>query len=266
MKRFYDKNNNRLVYIGRHANIEYWDNHWDKNNIDKMYPKRISRFDYVINTTKKYLKAGSLVLEGGCGIGQQVFKLQNENYKTIGVDYAKRTIEILKKAKPELDIRLGDVRNLDFKDNFFDGYWSFGVIEHFFSGYYEILNEMHRVIKPGGYLFLTFPHMSILRKLKVQKNKYTLWQNNEKELKTFYQFALDEKIVINDFEKLDFKLINTNHLDGLKGLKDEMVFMKKTLQKIYNSRNFFGLAVSKIISLFFGRFSSHSILLILQKQ
>lgn len=266
MIRFYDNKNNRLVYTGKASNADYWDSHWDKNNIEKLYRKHISPFDYIINTTKKYLKPGSLILEGGCGTGQQVFKLQNAGYKAIGVDYAEKTIEIVKKTKPELDIRFGDVRKLDFENAFFDGYWSFGVIEHFYCGYEEIINEMQRVLKPGAYLFITFPHMSRLRKIKARKNKYLEWKNNENEINNFYQFALDEKKVISDLEKLNFKLIKKQHLSGIKGLKDEMKFLKNTLQKIYDSRSFFGLAGSKIISIIFRRFSSHTILLVLKKQ
>ena len=263
MKRYYDKENNRLIYIGKASNQEYWDAHWNKNTIEKLYPKQISPFDYVINTTKKYLSKDSLILEGGCGTGQQVFKLQKSGFKAIGIDYAKKTIETVKKTMSELDIRLGDVRSLDFPDNYFNGYWSFGVIEHFYKGYEEIINEMYRVLKPGGYLFITFPHMSKLRKLKAKKNKYPLWENNN--IDNFYQFALDESTVIKDLEKLNFKLINKQHLSGIKGLKDEINFIKKTLQKIFDSRSFFGMALSKIISGIFNRFSSHSVLLVFRK-
>lgn len=264
MKRYFDKKNNRLVYIGKASSANYWDAHWDKNTIEKQYPKKKSPFDYVINTTKKYLKHGSLIIEGGCGVGQQVFKLKNEGYKATGIDYAKKTIGIVKKAKPELDIRLGDVRNLDFSDNYFDAYWSLGVIEHFYYGYNEVINEMYRVLKPQAYLFITFPHMSKFRKRKAKKNKYPLWKSNN--IDDFYQFALDENMVIKDLEKINFQIIEKKHLNGIKGLKDEISFSKKMFQKIYDSRNIFGLIISKIISLIFNRFSSHSILLILQKQ
>jgi ubiquinone/menaquinone biosynthesis C-methylase UbiE len=265
MKRYYDKINKRLIYTGQSSNSEYWDKHWDKNTIEKLYPKRIYPTDYVINTTKKYLLKGSLILEGGCGTGQQVFKLQKSGYKVIGIDYAERTVEIVKKAKPELDIRLGDVRELDFPDNYFDAYWSFGVIEHFYNGYDEIIKEMYRVIKPAGYLFITFPHMSKLRKIKAKNGKYPKWEEKEELLDNFYQFVLDENAVIKDLENLDFKLIKKQHLSGIKGLKDEVKALKKPLQKIFDSRSFFGMAFSKIISMIFNRFSSHSILLVLQK-
>ncbi len=266
MNRYYDKENNRLVYSGQSSTSENWDKHWNKNSIEKLYPKKISPFDYVINNTKKYLPPGSLILEGGCGTGQQVFKLQKSGYRVIGIDYAEKTVEIVKKTKPELDIRLGDVRKLNFPDSYFDGYWSFGVIEHFYKGYDEILKEMYRVLKPKGILLVTFPHMNKLRKIKTRKGKYPFLKQDNEMIKNFWQFALDEKRVIKDFKNSDFRLIKKQHLAGLKGLKDEISCCKKLLQKIYDSRTFFGLVTAKIISIIFNRFSSHSILLILQKQ
>jgi len=266
VKQYYDIKNKRLVYTGNASNSDFWDKHWKQNTIEKLYPKKISPFDYLISTTKKYLPAESFILEGGCGTGQQVFKLQKSGYKVTGIDYAEKTVETVKKAKPELDIRLGDVRKTDFPDNYFDGYWSFGVIEHFYKGYNEILNEMYRILKPDGFLFITFPHMSRLRKIKARKNKYPVWKNSEKEIKNFYQFALDEKKVTTDLQKIGFKLIKKQHLSGIKGLKDEVKVLKKPLQKIYDSRRFFGLATAKIISVLFANFSSHSILLVLQKK
>lgn len=266
MKRFYDQKNNRLVYVGKASNPEYWNAHWDKNTIEKLYPKRIYPFDYIVANTKKYLPAGSLILEGGCGTGQQVYKLQKSGYEVIGIDYAQKTVETVKQAKPELDIRYGDVRKLEFENNFFDGYWSFGVIEHFYKGYEKIMNEMHRVLKPGGYLFITFPYMSRLRKIKAKNNKYPIWEIQQHNIENFYQFALDKNKVITDFENIGFKLIKKQHLSGLKGLKDEIEVLKKPLQKIYDNRSLIGLVSAKIVSTIFNRFSSHSILLVLRKK
>jgi len=42
---------------------------------------------------------------------------------------------------------------LKFPNNFFDGYWTLGVIEHFWEGYNQIIEEAKRVIKPGDIYF-----------------------------------------------------------------------------------------------------------------
>ena len=67
---------------------------------------------------------------------------------------------------PDLNIETGDITNLVFGNSEFDGYWSLGVVEHLESGAGKAFDEMARVIKENGYLFITFPHMSKLRKIK----------------------------------------------------------------------------------------------------
>ena len=53
-------------------------------------------------------------------------------------------------------VALGD--DLPFKDNTLDYVLTSHVIEHFFDPV-KALREWHRVIKPGGYIFIIAPHM-----------------------------------------------------------------------------------------------------------
>ncbi len=60
----------------------------------------------------------------------------------------------------------GDIRDLPTPDGFFDGYLSFGVIEHFPQGQEQILAEAARVVRPGGLLLLSVPALNGYRKLR----------------------------------------------------------------------------------------------------
>lgn len=263
--KYYDKKNKRLVYVSNKATSNFWDEQWSKKDINQIYSQKIYSFDPLIKFTKKYLpNKKSIILEGGCGLGQNVHKLNKIGYnETIGLDYAKETIKLIEKFKPKLNVVFGDVMKLPFKDNYLDGYWSFGVIEHFYDGYKPIADEMSRTIKKGGYLFLVFPHMSKLRKLKAKLGFYPKW--NGKNKKDFYQFGLDEKLVTKNFESLGFKLVDIDYRTAIKGLKDEVLILKPILDKIYKSNSFLCRSISYLISKLFARFSSHSILLILKK-
>ena len=79
-----------------------------------------------------------------------------------------------------------DVRNLNFDDGFFDGYWSLGVIEHFYEGYERIIKEVNRVIKRNGFVFLTFPSLSFLRKFKSKWGLYVDYHESINGLKIVY--------------------------------------------------------------------------------
>ena len=218
-----------------------------------------------IPAVKEYLPKGSLVLEGGCGRGNLVHALNYHGYQAIGIDFAERTVKKINEAAPELDIRIGDVRNLPIEDDKLDGYISGGVIEHFWDGYDEILSEMARTIKNGGYLFITFPSMSPLRKLKTRFNLYpeANKQDLENQQKKFYQFALSENKVINELQENGFTLLKKKKVDGIKGFKDEVSLFKPILQIIYDGKTFYPLR--QILDSVFKQFAFHMSFLIMKK-
>jgi ubiquinone/menaquinone biosynthesis C-methylase UbiE len=248
MQKLYDKNKNRLVYINKSATSDFWDKHWANGDFSKVIYSTPN--SWIVKVTKKYLPVNSKILEGGCGPANHVHALNKHNYNVIGLDYAKNTVKNIKKEAPELDIVLGDVFNLPFKDNSFDGYWSLGVIEHFWDGYDIILDEMRRIIKSNGYLFLTFPQMSSLRKMKAKNNKYNILSIDKTEPSGFYQFALDPVNVINDVQKRGFNLVSKTSRDGFKGIKDEITSLNSSLSLISNSKLKINSLAKKIVSKF----------------
>lgn len=260
MERFLDED--RLVYIGKLSDSKYWDEHWASENFESKI-RKIDRF--VVFYTKKFLKKGANIVEGGCGRGDKVYSLQIAGYNTVGVDYAEDTIEKIKKNAPELNVLHGDIREMPFQDEVFDGYWSLGVIEHFYDGYDLIASEMYRVLKKNGYLFITVPAMSPLRRLKAFFGAYRKYQHSKENQDNFYQFVLSPNSIIKKFESFGFGLEYKTYADGIKGLKDEVGFLKKPLQKIYDSNNFFLRVARKALNLIFSQFSGHIVLLVLKK-
>lgn len=263
--RYYDPSNERLVYFGRKANAFFWENHWQKHDLQNVltFPPQ-NRF--VVNTTSKYLPLGSKIIEGGCGMGDKSYALHKTGFDAYGIDITENTIKIIHKAWPELKIVAGDVRKLPFERDFFDGYWSCGVIEHFYNGYAEILQEMARIIRRQGYLFLTFPAMSFLRKIKIKKGGYAFFEETKIDLNGFYQFVLDPEKVKNDFKECGFEIVEEQWQAGLKGLKDEMIFLKSFLQKIHDGSSIFSKSIHKGLNLFLSRWTGHAIFIVLQKK
>ena len=265
MQRYYDQFNQQLIYIGRAATEHFWDAQWQSTDFRKAITKTPN--SWIARTTKKYLPLGSHILEGGCGQGNHVYALQQQGFKAVGLDYAPLTVEKLWQYAPELTIKLGDVRELPFPDNSFDGYWSLGVIEHFWDGYDTIANEIRRVIKPGGYLFLTFPCMSFLRIKKAQRGLYPYWENGLLEPDGFYQFALNPASVNRAFSNLDFHLIQEKGFASIKGIKDEVTYLEKQLQIFYDSRAFTARVIKRVIDpLLLPYLFGHSRFMILKKK
>jgi len=262
---YFDPKYHRLVFINTRTNPLFWDQHWRKYNIQKLYPPKFSSFDLVIKYTKKFLPPGSRILEGGCGRGQNVYKLCKEGYIAEGIDYADETVREAKKYFPQLNVQKRDIRHTRFPDNYFDGYWSIGVIEHYYRGYGEIIDEMARVLKKNGFLFISFPWMSPLRKMKAKLNLYPLWEEKLELQKNFYQFALNANCVKKNIKKRGFIFIEQHYLDGTKGIKDECSITKPLLQKLYDSPRPVMRALNFSLSLLSSRITSHSLLCIFQK-
>jgi len=266
VKRFYDSVNDRLVYVDNKANECFWDVHWNKYDIEQAI-KLATLNRLILVPTHKYLFKGAQILEGGCGLGQNVWSLQKNGYDAYGIDYAEDTVKKVNAVIPELKVSCCDVRRLKFENDFFDGYWSLGVVEHFYEGFDTIAHEMNRVIKPGGYLFLTFPCMSKFRRRKVRLGKYKIWKENPSELDNFYQFALPEESVISHFLNDGFTLIEKKSIGGLKGFKDEIEHKEaqRLLQKLYDSGNIVSRVLAWGLDQLLAPFAGHCKLLVFRK-
>jgi len=253
-----------LAFYREKATPEFWDKHW--SGVDLQTTLRKSTDDRLfIPLVKKHLPQKSVVLEGGCGTGHIVHALKYQGFQAIGIDFAEQTIQKVKEAAPELDVRVGDMFALDLPDNALDGYVSVGVIEHFWDGYEEIAREMHRTLKTGGFLFVSFPYMSPLRRLKVALGLYPFQesaaQNDQRE--RFYQFALNDGTVRADLESLGFQLIEKLTFSGIKGFKDEVALLKPFLQQVYDGK--YGWRKRQNLNRLLLPFTSHSALLVMKK-
>lgn len=216
---YFDRTGQRLIFTLSRPSPEFWDSRWESiwNVRDSVLGTRGS---FVSDRVKWFLApSDGLILEGGCGNGQEVAALYNNGYKVTGVDFAPRTVERLHAEVPGLDIQFADVRCLPFPDSYFAGYISLGVIEHFAEGYDGVAIEMARVLKPGGYLFISFPHMSGIRRLKARLGLYKKWSGPLPA--DFYQFAFRTETVFVDFEKAGFSIVLVLPFSGFRGTMSE---------------------------------------------
>jgi SAM-dependent methyltransferase len=255
----------QLIFISGRSNPEFWDSRWVIDNTIKEKALR-TKSTQVTQITQRYLNVtDGPILEGGCGAGGAVFSLGNNGYRVIGMDYAQNTLRLLKHYLPKLEIIVGDVRALPFRINLFSGYWSLGVIEHFPAGYEIVAKEMGRVLKPGGFLFLTFPYMSPLRRLKSKLKMYRAWTAKLPE--DFNQFALRADSVISTFTNEGFRLVAHAAHDGVTGAKEEICILRPFLERLlnYKGHNRFLKGFETIFSKIVSPACGHCMLLILKK-
>ena len=112
-----------------------------------------------------YLPKDGKIVDAGCGFGKWVVYLHRRGYDILGIDNNEMAIAKLKEFDSSLRVEMGDILNLGYPDDSFDAYISMGVIEHFEEGPQLALREAHRILKPGGLVFVSVPTMNVLRSL-----------------------------------------------------------------------------------------------------
>ncbi len=103
------------------------------------------------------LPEGARLLDGGCGLGDWTVYFSRNGYPTTGLDISRETVAKLKELFPDVDFAVGDIRNTGLADASIDGYFSWGVFEHFEGGLGPCVHEAWRLLKPGGFLFVSVP-------------------------------------------------------------------------------------------------------------
>jgi 2-polyprenyl-3-methyl-5-hydroxy-6-metoxy-1,4-benzoquinol methylase len=96
---------------------------------------------------------GKRVLEIGCGMGSHAQLLAGAGSDLSAIDLTPRAVETTRKRLTvnglEADLKVMDAERMEFGDAQFDFVWSWGVIHHS-ADTGRIIDEVHRVLKPGG--------------------------------------------------------------------------------------------------------------------
>jgi ubiquinone/menaquinone biosynthesis C-methylase UbiE len=112
------------------------------------------------------LPPGARLLDGGCGLGDWTLHFTRAGLPTLGLDISRATVELLQRKFPEAEFAVGDIRRTGLPDASFDGYFSWGTFEHFQDGLGGCVAEAHRLLKPGGLLFVSVPFDNIRHSLR----------------------------------------------------------------------------------------------------
>jgi len=110
--------------------------------------------------TNKYVK-NKKVLDIGCGGGwcEKIY-LKRGVRKMVGIDTSKTALKLARNIKNRaITFKFGSAISIPFKKNTFDTIVSWEVLEHIPRGTErKMFAEAFRVLKPGGYFFLSTQH------------------------------------------------------------------------------------------------------------
>ena len=168
-----------------------WDDTWEKIYQSKEWgkypPEELVRFiarNYYKAENRKAVK----VLDVGCGTGAGTWFVAREGFDAYGVDGSETAIAIAKRRFEEERLEghfsVGDIVELDFPDENFDAVIDIASIQHNSSeNIQNILNEVHRVLKPGGKFF----GMMLGECVDWNTGDYTTHHFTQNELEDFFK-------------------------------------------------------------------------------
>ena len=122
---------------------------WRENNYHgELWGEDFGRF-------RHYLLRGR-VLDIGAGSGTDTGRFIATGYDYVGTDASAAQVAEARRLYPGLDFLQRSVYDLQFPENSFDGFWAAAVLIHLPRARVgEALNQIHRVVRPGGIGFIS---------------------------------------------------------------------------------------------------------------
>ncbi|NQU88379.1 MAG: methyltransferase domain-containing protein [Mariniphaga sp.] len=129
-------------------------------NYKKYYTDGVESAQWLVDNLKRHSTLRNLkILDWGCGPGRLIRHLPQitENCQFYGSDYNLRSIGWCKENLPGINFNLNSLEaQLPYKDDFLDVIYGYSVFTHLSEEkHLEWYAELHRVLKPGGILFIT---------------------------------------------------------------------------------------------------------------
>lgn len=143
-----------------------WDDYWKRkktptsfiyDTISAIYRKLIIKrsLNFFI---KKHFSKNTEILHAGCGSGQVDVDIRD--YISItALDISPEALIFYKRVNADnCQLIHGDLFDISKEDESFDGIYNLGVFEHFSHAELQrILNEFHRILRPGGKIIIFWP-------------------------------------------------------------------------------------------------------------
>lgn len=143
---------------------------WFKNTLTDKSKLAVSTYEKITDIyTKQYfddlsdtpyidkfleqLPEGGSILDVGCGPGQFAKYMMDKGFQITGIDFSNEMLSTAKKKVPEGKFQHADMRNLDFKEENFDGLLvAYSLIHIPSDDIPKTLEGFYRVLKPVGFI------------------------------------------------------------------------------------------------------------------
>lgn len=208
----------------KNTDIRYYSQDEFKNQVSNfsetsylIYLRRLFPYNYL----RKVISKNSCVLEVGFGEGYGIHHISQKAKMTVGLELSEAYVENAKKkySNSSCTFMRYDGEKIPFEDNTFDYVISCMVIEHVLD-IYTYLKEIYRVLKPGGYLYITTPN----RKLRLK--------DHEEPFYRFHITEFDKESLFRVISKV-FNDVTVNGIDGIPEIHNLELKRIHQLRKLY---------------------------------
>lgn len=109
----------------------------------------------------KLLPERAVLLDLGCGAGQDSHHLATRGHHVIGLDRTMPMLQFANRRAPSVPVVLADIRVLPIRTDSLDGVWAAASLIHLPKGNVAgVLAELHEIVKPTGLFAATFTYGS----------------------------------------------------------------------------------------------------------
>jgi SAM-dependent methyltransferase len=133
-----------------------------KRVLEALHGTNRSAERFALEICKRVPPTGRVLVVGGGAIGSGAKKLY-ERGLAVGADIYPTPHTVL----------IADAHNIPFADDTFEAVWIQAVLEHVLSPH-EVVAELHRVLKPGGYIYADTPFIQHVHEEAYDFTRFTL--------------------------------------------------------------------------------------------
>jgi ubiquinone/menaquinone biosynthesis C-methylase UbiE len=130
-----------------------------------------------------FLPCGAMVVDLGCGGGQDAQALRREGFRVVGMDLTVAFLRMAREAVPSLPLVRADMRELPFRAASFDGVWAAASLIHLpKADATRVLKALRVLTKPGATLAATLTYgmkSGLLTKGWMPGRYFARWKKDE---------------------------------------------------------------------------------------
>lgn len=241
-------------FVERHW-ADIWKNHDQTPDLSALARRDEYR---IVRPYLEKLPQGSRILDGGCGLGEWTVFLGQQGFEVVGLDLIAEVVADLKNRFPASQFVRGDIRQTGFDAESFDACFSWGAFEHFESGIGGCLDEARRILRPGGWLFISVPFQN-WRHIFRDGGPLERWdkgfdaRNGYRQPQRFYQWRFTRPELQRELELHGFRAESVTPIHKLSGVGrwlqwDFPVFRKNTRAYFAARRAFAAVMPASYIS------------------